>query len=167
MKWKVTVAGWLTFQSVTDAIFPQNIKPKYAPSQPERRPCWMVLYLRQPVIIRQVSFNAMSTSFAWAERCQTGHEYSPAEKDRARLVVRSTCWDAPQCDLVSRRSRLFLAYSFCLVYRQWALNFKDLSSITPRYRECGQCSIWTPRQAIWRGLFASRSSEFSGCGQGR
>lgn len=70
---------------------------------------------KQPVMIRHVSFRATSTSFAWADRCYTGHAYSPAQYESESPVVRRTCGTARLAVEVKRRNRLFLVPTFCLV----------------------------------------------------
>ena len=85
---------------------------------------------RQPVMIRHVSFKAVSTSLAWAERLHTGHAYSPAEKDSASPVVRITSGEAPHLDETSRRSRPLRVCTFCLIFLQFLLNRNIIILIT-------------------------------------
>lgn len=51
--------------------------------------------LRHPIIVRVVSFSATSTFFAYVNRLQTGHAYSPAENHDVQVAVLRVKESAP------------------------------------------------------------------------
>lgn len=59
------------------------------------------VFLRHPVMFRQLLFNATSTFPVWVDRPQTGHAYSPMEKQNVKADIRSVCGQAPQVDPVN------------------------------------------------------------------
>ena len=70
----------------------------------------------QPVMMRQVSLRAVSTSLVWWERLQLEQAYSAVEKHRARAVVRMVGGSAPHFELTSLRRMLLRVLTFALVF---------------------------------------------------
>lgn len=116
----------------------------------------MLVGFKQPVIERQVLFNAGSSFLAWDDLSQTGHAYSAEEQHRARAVDLNVCAVAPHLELVSFRRMLFRELTFSLVFLTCSLQERVRSSVTPRQTGLVQCSRGVPDHVMLRGLFASR-----------
>lgn len=95
-----------------------------AGAMPERR-CrlFMLLGFKQPVIKRQVLFNAGSSFLAWVDPSQTGHACSAEEYHRAEAVCCSSPFGVSQFpgDVV-----------FSLVFMICSLKERVRSRVTPR-----------------------------------
>ena len=71
--------------------------------------------LMHPVMMRQVSFKAVSTSLVCRDRLQLEQAYSAVEKHRAMAVVRIVVGSAPHLEFTSLRRMLFRVLTSALV----------------------------------------------------
>ena len=111
--------------------------------------------LRHPVMMLQLLFRTKSTCRACAERDQSGHAYSAAEKLKASADVLMACGLEPYCEQVSLRKILFPVFTLALQFWTCFRKIRERSRVTPRYFECGQFSNFFPCQKMLSGRFAS------------
>jgi len=88
---------------------------------------------RHPVTIGKESLMAESMRWVWAQRHQTGAQYSAVEWTKTRVAVRRVVAPAPQPEPASRLRSATRYVSFLRSDSRCRPYVSDLSNVTPRY----------------------------------